>query len=187
MLRVLMTSLIAAQLVVPVGAEELVLPVEDWAAIGNGSGETRVLLHVDELPEGDRLALMHAELRLPVVGAAVSRVYDLRAYPLTRSWSAGSVDWEEDWEQPGGDYREDLFGRCQLDLSRGAQEIVFDVRPAVLAMMDGEFVENGFLLTVARQDGEGIQSEDLSRLEETASGTLTLRFRRVGRKPPLGN
>jgi hypothetical protein len=129
---------------------------------------------------------MHAELRLPLAGAAVARTYDLRVYPLTRSWISGDVDWYEGWDRPGGDVREDLFGHCAADLARGPQSLVFDVRSAVVEMMDGDLSENGFLLTVAAREGEGIDSEDSGRFEGLGDGTLTIRYRKISRKPALG-
>jgi hypothetical protein len=64
---------------------------------------------------------------------------------------------------------------------------VFDLRSAVVEMMGGGLAENGFLLTVASRQGEGIESEDLDRFEGLGEGTLTIRYRKVSRKPALGS
>jgi hypothetical protein len=168
-------------------SEQLVLSVSDWASIENGSGQARLLFHVSDLPEGNRIAVMHAELRLPLTGSAAARRYDLRLYPLTRSWISGDVDWYEGWDRPGGDVRDDLLSHCAADLARGPQSVVFDVRSAVVEMMNGDLAENGFLLTVASRQGEGIDSEDLDRFDGLGDGTLTIRYRKVSRKPALGS
>jgi hypothetical protein len=170
-------------------AAEVSRAVRDVTTIQNESGAGRILFRAD-LPEDlGAIAVRRAILTVPVTAASAGgegdrtpRQVDLRVYPVTRPWSAGSADWATGWSRPGGDYDADVYGHADADVLAGG-EARFDVTVVVKEILEHGVEAHGFLLTVAPDAGEGIGAADRAALEGFAGATLEVQYREL---PPAG-
>ena len=168
-------------------AAEMSRGVRDVTMIQDEVGTSRVLFRADLPQESSAIAVRRAILTVPVAAVEgaegrTSRRLDLRVYPVTRSWSAGSADWTTGWSRPGGDYDSDVYGHADADVGRGGS-IQFDVTVIVKEMLEHGAPAHGFLLTVAPDAGEGIVATDRASLEGFADATLEVQYRELPPRP----
>ncbi len=168
-------------------AAELSRGVRDVTTIQNEAGQGRILFRADLPEEPGAIAVRRAILTVPVTAAdgagdRTSRRLDLRVYPVTRAWSAGSADWATGWSRPGGDFDPDVYGHADADVGRGGT-VQFDVTVAVKEILEHGMEAHGFLLTVAPDTGEGIASDDRASLEGFAGATLEVQYRELPPRP----
>jgi hypothetical protein len=96
---------------------------------------------------------------------------DLAVHPVLATWSPGAVTWSTDFD-------ESVYGRTEVDLGRTGP-VSLDVTLLVKEMLEAGVATTGFVLTTAAPEVPGLQSADLSRLANLASGTVEIRYRRT--------
>ena len=162
------------------------LNVQDSAVIMNDRGEGRILIRTQDIGDMRNAALGRAILILPLGGNTAQRTLHVQVHPVTRSWDPLGVTWNSGWSRPGGDYLDDLYARCLIDLAGGAATVGIDVTSIVREILDGSVEAHGFLLTVPPHDGAGLLAADLARFQRVADGRLEIKYRTVGRGRPRG-
>lgn len=184
--RILVTVLaVLSTLSVSSQARDAAGALSDVAVIANESGESRVLFRVSGLALPDRdVAIRRAALRFSLRGDSAARRSQLRVYPVSTEWDAGSVDWETSWRTPGGDFEDDVFARTKVEYSRGAHEVTIDLTGLFKEVYERGREAHGFLVSVAPYEGDGIRSEDLERFQDLGDGQIELLYRESGPRPP---
>jgi hypothetical protein len=160
------------------------LGVQDVAVITNDAGEGRILIRTQDIGDMRSAVLGRATLILPAGGNVEQRRLHVQVHPITRTWDAYGVDWNSGWSRPGGDYLDDVYARCTIDLAAAAGTIGIDVTNIVLEILDGSVEAHGFLLTVPPHDGNGLPPADLVRFQGVRDGRLEISYRTVGRGRP---
>ena len=166
-------------LVAPASGDRSESGVADVTVIENGEGAARVLFRCPPVHAAEGLAVRRATLTLSITGPSEARTVHLQVHPVTREWDPRTVSWESGWSRPGGDFDDELYARTRVALDRGATTAHLDVTSLVKEIVESGFVVDGFILTVAPRDGEGIRTEDLSRLEGLTGATFDLMYRAV--------
>jgi len=163
----------------PTWADRRAESVGEYAVIDDGEGVNRCLFKAEGLRNLDSVAISHARISFDVSGQMTDRALYLRICPVTRNWSAASVDWTTGWSRPGGDFEEDLAADAAIDLSRTGRKAVFDVTPIVKEWLESGQEFYGFILTTQVRDGDGVRTEDLSRLSGLQNASLEVNYRKV--------
>jgi hypothetical protein len=99
---------------------------------------------------------------------------------VARTWSAGSVSWNQPWSNPGGDVIDRLYVRREVDFDLGAQSVAIDVTRLIKEVLEGNTFSDGFLLTVPPAVGAGFSTADASRFGELAGARLDITYRKIG-------
>ena len=68
-------------------------------------------------------------------------------YPLTKSWSSGTVGWSDGWEEQGGDFDVFKMAPALLEAEATAQ-VKTDVSETIKAMIADEITNHGFILVL---------------------------------------
>lgn len=157
--------------------------LRDVAVIQNDQGAIRVLFRTDGLEGLGNVAISRATLTIPTVGVVQDRAVELRVYPVTRAWDPGSVDWYAGWDRPGGDFDEEVVSVARLDLRSAMPEAVFDVTGPMKEILESEMEADGFILTVAPTEGDGLLIDDLPRFGGLAAASLDIAYRKTPPRP----
>ena len=183
-MRTFLPALLAGVLLVgPTWADRNGGHVGEYAVIDNGEGIHRCLFKAEGLGNLQSVAISHAQLEFDIPGQVVDRRLHLRICPVTTPWSPASVDWTSGWRHPGGDFDADLSCLARIDLSRTGRKAVFDLTPILREWLDSGAQYQGFILTTQERDGEGIEGDDMSRLEGLQNASVTVSYRKVLRVP----
>jgi hypothetical protein len=95
---------------------------------------------------------------------------------VTTNWNPLTVDWTTSWTRAGGDFDDELYARTRVDLGRGATTATLDVTTIVKEFVEGGMSADGFILSVAPSEGDGIRVEDLARFADLAGATLAVLY-----------
>jgi hypothetical protein len=101
------------------------------------------------------LALL--ELRTAVSAADSSESVMLDCYPVTTSWSSGSVDWAHGWNSPGGDFDLTRHSVCTAAVGDSVA-IRFDVTRLVSGWSADDMDTHGIIITVSPLESGVLQA-----------------------------
>jgi hypothetical protein len=160
-------------------ARELTVGVRDVSVIDNGAGLYRVLFKLEPSSDLQHVIIGEASLNFAMAGTPEPRRLRLHAYPVTTSWSAGSVSWTTPWTRPGGDFDQDLYASTEIDLSRGATTVGLDLTLLIEEIVEAGRAADGFLITVDPSQGRGLSAEDVQRLQGLRTGGVEIECRTV--------
>lgn len=182
--RTILTIVVGTLLIASVAtADRRSEPLSSHAEISSGDAH-RLLFKAGGFRTLANVAVSRARIEFEVTGASADRSLYLSLCPVTTSWQAGTVGWDQGWNRPGGDFDEDLAAEVAVDLSRDGRKAVFDVTPIVKEWLEQGVDFDGFILTVQeRAGGEGIHGEDVSRFENLANASLVVDYRKVSPGP----
>lgn len=110
------------------------------------ASEARILIRfeVPSLERGHEIQFAELKFFLPSVSSAEE--YDL--YAVGRSWSLGSVGWDQPWTAPGGDVRGDRISSWVTD-ERTGNLVKFPVTEVVRAFASEAADNHGFIVVAA--------------------------------------
>jgi hypothetical protein len=153
-------------------AGEFSAPVENYALIGNGGSEIRLLVRFD-IPDGvTDSTLTFAELIFGIAPAfAPDSVLRLDCFPVTTAWEPGDVNWNYPWQNPGGDFQEDDCAMVTLS-AISEQLAYFDLTETVRAWLDGSRVNYGLIFVIPAQLGSRYTLQREPDLPERAIGVV---------------
>lgn len=164
-------------------AAERTVSLSDVSVITDPSGNSRCLFRAADLATLQNVAIARAALVVPFSGEAAERTLRLAVYPVTSEWSAGSVSWSSGWTREGGDFDEEIGARAEVDLRGGSAVARFDVTAHVKEWLEEGASHDGFLLTAQPEFGEGVSSDDVSRLGSLTGARLEVVYRTVAARP----
>ncbi len=147
-------------------AGETVLALRDVTGVQDGRGASRVLFRTAALPSFEHRLIESAILSVPYAGSVVDRAREVRVCPVTEAWQ-GAARWSTAFD-------EELYARGTLDLRRGSGTMMFDVTVALREIVEHGLTADGFVLTGVAS-GDGIPTEDASRLSDLSGARLTVR------------
>lgn len=186
MYRILMSGVLLALLAAaPATADRHHASLNSRATISHGNA-SRLLFKADGIGALGTVAISRARIEFDMAGDTADRVLYLRLCPVTTSWNAASVHWNNGWRRAGGDFDEDLAAEMGVDLSREGGKVVLDVTAILKEWLEGGAEFDGFLLSVQpREGGEGIRGEDVARFQSLGSGSLIVDYRNAAAPPPM--
>ncbi len=166
-------------LAVPCDARQASGGVRDVSVIQDGRGAARVLFRLqDNVRTLSEVSVWKATLRIPLVGLPTEQSIRLRIYPVTRTWSTGTVTWTGGWTREGGDFDAEIFAEKELDLRGAPTEIVLDVTRLLKETLEQRLAGDGFILSVDPRTGSGVSVTDLPRFAGLAASTLDVKYRK---------
>jgi hypothetical protein len=168
-------AVIAASFTPPSSAETLRLAVKDVTTVQDGLGNSRVFFDMADPGVLGDVAVSSASVQFDLAGSSRVGTLDLAVHPVLATWSPGAATWSTDFD-------ESVYDRTEVDLGRTGP-VSLDVTLLVKEMLEAGVATTGFVLTAAVTEVPGLQSEDLSRLANLASGTVEIRYRRTPPRP----
>lgn len=162
----------------PVLADREAVGIGDLTTIANDRGAARILFKAPSMDRAN-IAVSRATLTVAVTGPVAARRMGLRIHPVTTSWMPGGVSWTAGWSRAGGDFDDDLYAWAELDLNRGATDLVFDMTRVVKEIVEEGVFADGFILTVDPGEGVGLPADDVTRFEDLSSASLDVTYRYI--------
>ena len=129
-------------------ADDITVPVSDYAVISHGGGENRVLVYFQIPEEVTASNFMFAEMSVGIepqlAGDSLLRI---DCFAVTTDWLGGNVNWNQPWENPGGDFDEDrlIMFNCNTFDTEMAN---FDLSGAVKWWLDGTQDNYGLIFLI---------------------------------------
>jgi hypothetical protein len=135
--------------------------LEDVTVVNNGEGDHRILFRTSEMPFSEKTVIQRATLTLPYSGASEERALSLRIHPITESWRGFDTEFDRD-----------VYASAGADLNRGSGTDVFDMTSLMKEILEDGMTADGFVLTVASEEREGLSEDDASRFASMEGAEL---------------
>ena len=132
-------------------AEEVVIPVEDYAIIADAEDLNSRYLADPEISIRDTsIVIDQAMLELQVNAITENTITyaSIEVYPITRQWELGNASWTCPWTRPGGDINEIRYAQYAIS-EPGVQVINIDMTDLHMSWHDDLMPYHGFMIIVS--------------------------------------
>jgi hypothetical protein len=166
--KLLLAAVLMALATVYISAEEINIPVTDYAVISHGNTEFRILARF-EIPEGVAdSTLMFVELGFGIAPVLEQdSVLRIDCNAITFDWNMRSADWNYPWQNPGGDFDEDLMTMFTVT-SANRGRAYFDLTDIVRSWLRNEANNHGLIFLIPNGISSSFEVQRLPGLPEDA-------------------
>jgi hypothetical protein len=168
---VLLPLLISALYIAAQG-EEVSIQITDYAIINNNSGDFRVLVHIllpDSIADS---TLMFAELSF-MVSPELEKdgILRINCHAVTTPWNSENVDWDNPWQNPGGDFEQDELTMFTTAANEETPAI-FDITDQAKSWLNGSIENNGLVFLIPDEIASRFEIGRLPDFPENALGII---------------